>query len=157
MPSWIESANLPACDFPIENLPYGVFKTETAKPAIGIAIGDFILDLRACAEVGLLSAGSLNTALVNDDLRDACTASILNPLMSLGRAQWRALRQRVIELLANKKYRDTVQPHLVRQSVAQMLLPAAIGNYSDFFASIYHAENVGRIFRPGASFAPNYK
>src|SRR5215469_7976017 len=89
--SWVESANDSRTDFPLANLPYGVF-TQAHATRIGVAIGDCVLDLRACASEGLLAG-------LPDDLVDACTANVLNPLMALGRKKWAALRGRLTELL----------------------------------------------------------
>src|ERR1700683_1273000 len=92
--SWVESANRPGADFPIQNLPFGVFFRSSADPlpSMGVAIGDRILDLRRGAKAGLLDGLSAETVL-------ACSAIILNPLMALGRVHWSPLRKRLSELL----------------------------------------------------------
>ena len=144
----MESANQPSTDFPLQNLPYGVFGT---NPRIGVAIGDFILDLRACATAGLLDGLSPETA-------HACAAESLNALFALGPDHWTPLRRRLTELLAvESPQRPQVEPLLVPRASPVMHLPAAIGDYTDFFTSIYHASNVGNLFRPGNPLAPNYK
>lgn len=151
--SWIESANDRESDFPIENLPYGVFANgEEAK--IGVAIGDQILDLSACAEAGLLSA-------LGGEIEAACKAHTLNNLMAHGPGAWSALRRRLTTLLseesADPRTLEKTQALLVPMHAARMQLPAQIGDYSDFYASIHHATRVGRLFRPDNPLMPNYK
>jgi fumarylacetoacetase len=151
--SWVESANLPGTDFPLENLPLGVFH-RAHRTCIGVAIGDQILDLGACASEGVLKA--LPSAVI-----DACTAQVLNPLMALGPEAWSGLRREVRSLLA----KDGIEPRqqgriasmLIPMSEVEMHLPAQIGDYTDFYASIHHATRVGRLFRPDNPLLPNYK
>ena len=146
--SWVESANQPHTDFPLQNLPYGVFGSDAR---IGIAIGDSILDLRACAEKGLLSDLAPESA-------HACSADSLNTLLALGPDHWSPLRRRLTQLLqAGSLQRPQVEPLLLPRAGAVMRLPAMIGDYTDFFTSLYHATNVGSLFRPGNPLAPNYK
>ncbi|RZU39068.1 fumarylacetoacetase [Edaphobacter modestus] len=148
--SWVASANDPASDFSIHNLPYGVFRHQE-KTRIGIAIGDQILDLRACAEHGLLLPLPQETIA-------ACRADLLNPLMSFGPTAWSALRHQITALLdAGQPRRDSVEPHLIPMREAAMQLPAQIGDYTDFYASIHHATRVGLLFRPENPLLPNYK
>ncbi len=147
--SWVASANERGCDFPIENLPFGVFRGERGK-RIGVAIGDRVFDLHACAAGGLLTP-------FPGEVIEACTADVLNPLMELGGAAWTAVRRRITELLTNEHARRQVEPLLVAQSEVAMQLPAAIGDYTDFYASIYHATRVGKLFRPDNPLLPNYK
>jgi fumarylacetoacetase len=151
--SWIASANVLDCDFPIQNLPYGVFR-HGQKTHIGIAIGDQILDLHNCAGVGLLEE-------LPREIVAALGAEVLNPLMSLGPLAWSALRNRVTTLLnadqADRRMQHLVEPCLVPMSEAQMQLPAVIGDYTDFYASIHHATRVGKLFRPENPLLPNYK
>lgn len=148
--SWVVSANDPSSDFPIQNLPYGVFSHQQTK-RIGIAIGDQILDLHACAESGLLSP-------LSPEIIAACGAELLNPLMSLGSIAWSALRHRVAVLLdVRQPRRDSIEPHLIPMREAAMQLPAQIGDYTDFYASIHHATRVGLLFRPDSPLLPNYK
>ncbi|HET6170611.1 MAG TPA: fumarylacetoacetase [Terracidiphilus sp.] len=152
MKSWIAAANDPRTDFPLANLPYGVFTHATAA-RIGIAIGDQILDLRAAAGESMLA--SLPAAVL-----DACTASVLNPLMALGPQACSALRSRITELLrqdADAQTQRRLADMLVPQCDAEMHLPARIGDYTDFYASIHHATRVGRLFRPDNPLLPNYK
>jgi fumarylacetoacetase len=147
--SWVASANDAATDFPLENLPYGVFQDAHGK-RIGVAIGDRILDLGACASEGLLKA-------LAGEVVDACMAQALNPLMSLGPVAWSALRSRVATLLTDTSWRSQVEPLLVPMREAEMQLPAQIGDYTDFYASIHHATRVGKLFRPDNPLLPNYK
>jgi fumarylacetoacetase len=148
--SWVASANDPASDFPIHNLPYGIFLYR-GRTGIGIAIGDQILDLCACAEHGLLST-------LSDELVAACCAELLNPLMSLGQIAWSMLRHQVSHLLeVNQGNKDKVERFLVPMQEAAMQLPAQIGDYTDFYASIDHATHVGLLFRPDNPLLPNYK
>lgn len=147
--SWLESANQPGADFPIQNLPLGVFQAgPSATPRIGVAIGDQILDLRAAADAGLL-----------DDLpvaAEACRAARLNLLMSLSPEARLGLRRLLSRLLAAGGRRPS-SAVLVPAREARLLLPAEIGDYSDFYASVFHATNVGSMFRPDNPLLPNYK
>ncbi len=146
--SWVISANQPHTDFPLQNLPYGVLGSDAR---IGVAIGDSILDLRACAGSGLLHG------LPPETLR-ACTTDSLNALLALGPDYWSPLRRRLTELLESASpQRPHVEPLLIPRDSATMRLPAVIGDYTDFFTSLYHASNVGNLFRPGNPLAPNYK
>ena len=151
--SWIESANDGVTDFPLQNLPFGVFSTNRLDPRIGVAIGNQVLDLRACAEQGILR--SLNPAI-----QQVCTAPVLNRLMLLGRTASSALRGLLINILgssASVEARNKVTRILSLASDVTMHLPAVIGDYTDFYASIYHATNVGKLFRPDNPLLPNYK
>lgn len=145
MQSWVTGAN--GSDFPLENLPLGVFRRADGAACVGLAIGDSILDLRHAADTGLIA----------DELAAACREASLNLLMSMGRAASTALRMRMTELLSDTRARSRVEPLLVPRGGAKMLLPARIGDYTDFYASIYHATNVGRLFRPDNPLLPNYK
>ena len=154
--SWVKSAQAANTDFSLHNLPFGVFRDWEGDdaPRIGVAIGDRVLDvsaLRASLFQGLAKRAA-----------DACAESSLNILMSLGSEYTSALRSRLQELLdaghadaeANRR---AVEPALVAMREAEMLLPAQIGDYTDFYASIYHATNVGMMFRPDTPLLPNYK
>jgi fumarylacetoacetase len=151
--SWIASANDPESDFPIENLPYGVVCTEEGNH-IGVAIGDRILDLQACAKRELLDG-------LSEPILNACCAPTLNPLMALEAASWTLLRRRITALFdaeqADSPTQARVAPLLISMRDAAMQLPAAIGDYTDFYASIHHATRVGRLFRPANPLLPNYK
>ena len=152
--SWVESANRPGTDFPIQNLPLGVFRRAFTPepPRVGIAIGDAILDLRQCHRAGLLDGDVA--------LGDACADSSLNRLLALGQEAWAALRRRVSELLREdrrRSFQKNVEPCLVLMTEAVLELPMAIGDYSDFYASIFHATNVGSMLRPDEPLFDNYK
>ena len=135
-------------DFPIQNLPYGVFRRSAAGEAtVGVAIGDRILDLRRSAAAGLFDG-------LPPETRHACACETLSPLMALTPRHWHALRARLSELLTTP---HDAEPYLFPMRDAAMLLPAAIGDYTDFYASIYHATNVGSLFRPDQPLLPNYK
>jgi fumarylacetoacetase len=151
--SWVESANDSASDFPLQNLPFGVFSIRNLDPRIGVAIGDRVLDVRVCAEQGLFRA-------LSPALQQACTAPTLNRLMSLGCRASLALRARLLELLradVSSEIRNRVERLLYPAADVTMHLPADIGDYTDFYASIYHATNVGKLFRPDNPLLPNYK
>lgn len=151
--SWVESANVPGGDFPIQNLPFGMFRRRDSGLArVGVAIGDSIVDVAGVASESLLPA---DVAIV-----DACRAGSLNELMALGGKPRRALRHRLHALLRRgiaALDQEAVRRHLVPQAEAEMLLPAAVGDYTDFYASIFHATNVGSLFRPDNPLLPNYK
>ena len=152
MKSWLESANHADTDFPLRNLPYGVF-CHNRQIHIGVAIGDQLLDLHECAASGLFDSLPL-------DIVSACEAESLNALMALGLQAWAALRQRLIALLvsnATRELQDQVRPLLLPIRDIQMQLPAQIGDYTDFYASIYHATRVGKLFRPDNPLLPNYR
>jgi fumarylacetoacetase len=150
--SFIASANAPDCDFPIQNLPYGAFRPggATSAPRIGVAIGDQILDVAAMAD---LFEGEAARAAA------ACAAPYLNALMERGADAWAALRCGLSELLSagTVERRSHVERHLTPIAAAELSLPVKIGNFTDFFASIFHATNAGRLFRPDNPLLPNYK
>ena len=144
--SWVESANGHA-DFPIQNLPLGVFSTDGTEPRIGAAIGDMIVDISALAEAGLL----------DDRWLAALTRPTLNDWFAHGPEEGRALRRLLSDLLSGEAQRGAVKPHLVAQAKAVMHLPCVIGDYTDFYVGIHHATNVGKQFRPDQPLLPNYK
>jgi fumarylacetoacetase len=154
--SWVESAQAANTDFPLHNLPFGVFRDWEGDDAarVGVAIGDRVLDVSA------LKASLFNG--IAKRAAEACAEPSLNALMSLGTEYATALRARLIELLDAghadlETNRRLVEPALVAMREAEMLLPAQIGDYTDFYASIYHATNVGLMFRPDTPLLPNYK
>ena len=150
--SWLASANDPETDFPLQNLPYGVFQ-HAGQTSIGVAIGDQVLELRACAEQGLLSE-------LPSDVAAACAQNSLNDLMGFRAEIWSALRKRLTSLLAESADSATqarVKPFLIPMREVEMKLPTQIGDYTDFYASIYHATRVGKLFRPDNPLLPNYK
>jgi fumarylacetoacetase len=152
--SWVESANDPNTDFPIQNLPFGMFSRKDKKEArrYGVAIGESILDLQVCKDVGLL-----------DSLPIESRSNIFwTPSLSWNPRHLHALRRRLIGLLSagNKEILES------GDGVAEkVLLPLHdielhrpdIGDYTDFYASIYHATNIGKMFRPDQPLMPNYK
>ena len=151
--SWVISANQKDTDFPIQNLPFGVFRhrDRTTTPHIGVAIGDRILDLFACCQVGLLQE-------LPEPLPAVCVESNLNGLMALGSWATSVLRDRLIDILRlNGSQPPQEAKILVPMAEAELLLPANIGDYTDFYASIFHATNVGKLFRPDNPLLPNYK
>ena len=149
--SWVELANAPDTDFPLQSLPFGVFTHRGATSSIGVAIGDRILDLCMCACEGLLTG-------VDDITVEACQEDQLNLLMSIGSARWSALRKAIFLLLReDSESREKAAKHLLPAREVQMLLPATIGDYTDFYASIFHARNVGALFRPDNPLLPNYQ
>jgi fumarylacetoacetase len=153
--SWVESAQGHP-DFPIQNLPYGVFQSRSGgSRAVGIAIGDQILDVPAAANVVGLEGLAAQAA-------EACATGSLNSLMALGPDSSAALRRQVSALLSVGSAAYRGNPHigqhiLVPMAEAELLLPAVVGDYTDFYASVYHATNVGSMFRPDNPLLPNYK
>ena len=153
--SFVESANAEGCDFPIQNLPFGAFTNQQSATArLCVAIGDQLLDLCAVAELGLL-----RTAEEDEDevLSEVCQECRLNPLMGLGPARWRQLRRILFDLLGAGSPHQEVARCLLPQREVTLVLPVAIGNYTDFYASVHHAANVGALFRPENPLLPNYK
>lgn len=154
--SWIDSANDASTDFPIQNLPYGVFtiKNNPDKIRIGVAIGEYVFDLHAAIE---------NNAFpdFNTQLKKALTQENLNTLLSLDKSQQHLLRQKLTEILSENsdlKNDQTLRNQLlIKQSQVDLLLPVHIGDYTDFYASIHHAMHVGSIMRPDNPLMPNYK
>lgn len=136
--SWVASANDGATDFPLENLPYGVFSEKGGAPRCGVAIGDFVLDVAALEAAGViaLSGGPL--------LGEARW----NPVMAAGPAVWGALRERLTALLADgSAERASVEPHLVPFAGVALHLPFRVAEYTDFYAGRHHAFNVGSMYR----------
>ena len=137
--SWVESANEPGTDFPLQNLPLGIFKRrgKAEPPRGGVAIGDQILDLAALG---------------------VRTGPTLNGLAAMGRAAARKLRGELSRALGVKsRQHKRLQKYLVSLQQAELFLPLAIGDYSDFFTGIHHASNMGKMLRPDNPLLPNYK
>ncbi len=150
--SWVESANAPDTDFPVQNLPYARFRRKGSDEAlrVGVAIGDQILDLRLAAELCPWSdeVAPLLQPLAGGDLA---------AFMRQGRAAWRAVRAALSEALAADSMQGPfLDSCLVPQAGAQLVLPCEIGDYTDFYTSIHHAKAVGQLFRPGQPLLPNY-
>lgn len=156
--SWVESANAADTDFPIQNLPFGIFSRkgdELRRVGVGVAIGDQIIDVSECERANLWVDDARDVALL-------CDSPTLNAVMRAPRQSLRRFRARLSELLARTAGSGgAIKPipdrALVAMSEAQMHLPAEIGDYTDFYASIYHATNVGKLFRPDNPLLPNYK
>ncbi len=151
--SWVESANRPGADFPVQNLPFAVFRRLGSREAFrgGVAIGDQVLDLAALQALRLVT-GSAADALA------ACTGSTLNAFMALGPDAWSTLRS-TLSVLLRQGASDAaaLRRVLVPQSAAELSVPARIGDYTDFYASVHHATAVGTLFRPDNPLLPNYK
>ncbi|CUK15791.1 fumarylacetoacetase [Ruegeria denitrificans] len=146
--SWVDSANGATHPFPLNNLPYGVFSADGAEPHCGVAIGDMILDVTEAEAEGLIE-------LSDEPLFDL---PFWNPLMEEGPAVWAALRDRLTALLAEEsEERGKVEPLLVAQADADMHMPFAVSEYTDFYAGRHHAQNVGTMFRgPENALPPNW-
>ncbi|NGM44247.1 fumarylacetoacetase [Rhodobacter sp. SGA-6-6] len=146
--SWVDSANRADCDFPLNNLPCGVFSVEGEEPRCGIAIGDFVLDVAGLEEAGLL-------ALDGGPLLDV---PFWNEAMEAGPAVWAALRARLQDLLAEgAAEREAVEPFLVPRAAATLHMPFLVAEYTDFYAGRNHAFNVGSMFRgPENALPPNW-
>jgi fumarylacetoacetase len=150
--SWVASANDPG-DFPIQNLPFGVFRRKGQNEAfrVGVAIGDQILDISAAQTAGVFSGPAARAAA-------ACDAPTLNGFMAMGPPAWSALRLALSQILRqHSALADRLHGCLLAQNHAEHALPAHIGDYSDFYASIHHATSVGKLMRPDNPLLPNYK
>ena len=152
--SWVGAANVPQSDFPIQNLPFAVFRRRGSDEPFrgGIAIGDQVLDLRLLSgEAGGWDPDARAAVL-------SAAGPVLNGLMELGPAAWRALRNAVFDgLLEGSDRRAAFERCLVLESRVEYALPAVIGDFTDFYSSIHHATAVGRLFRPDNPLLPNYK
>jgi fumarylacetoacetase len=153
--SWVDTANLEGTDFPIQNLPYAVFRRAGSPEPFrgGIAIGDQVLDMAA------LSARSLLDGLAFDAARAAALPA-LNDFFALGGAAWQALRHAVFALLRSDAPAATVHAMrecLVPQAEAEYTVPARIGDYTDFYTSIDHALNISRLMNPDGDVTPNFR
>jgi fumarylacetoacetase len=147
--SWVPSAN-GHTDFPIQNLPLGIFsRGANARPRPGVAIGDLILDLAAARDAGVFTG---------EAARVAADTGTLNAVMAAGPAARAALRAQLSDVLREGAVeRRALEPLLHDAAACTMHLPAAVGDYTDFYAGINHALNVGRQFRPDQPLLPNYK
>jgi fumarylacetoacetase len=136
--SWVESANEPGGDFPLQNLPFGIFRRKGTKeaPRGGVAIGDQVFDLAA---LGVKTGPTLNT------------------LAALGPRVWRELRRVLSKALSKEGYSKRLARAVVPMKKCELFLPVAIGDYSDFYTGIHHATNIGRMLRPDNPLMPNYK
>jgi fumarylacetoacetase len=151
--SWVDSANRIECDFPIQNLPFAVFRRGDSAEEFrgGVAIGDQIVDLAALAKLEVFEAQAARGI-------QAGGRSSLNALMQLGPPVWSAVRRALFEgLQEGSSLQTRLRSCLVPQTGAQYSLPAQIGDYTDFYTSIYHATAVGRMMRPDNPLLPNYR
>jgi fumarylacetoacetase len=151
--SWLMSANVEHNDFPIQNLPFASFKRAESAQAFrgGVAIGDQVIDLQMLHDLALFS-GDAQQALA------ACCETQLNSFMAMGKTYWSALRLALFKALSTgSEFEGKLQTCMVAQSDVAFSLPCQIGDYTDFYTSIYHATSVGKLFRPDNPLLPNYK
>ena len=142
--SWVGGAQ-PGSDFPVQNLPIGIFSEDKGLRRPGVAIGDYVLDLAGVSD------------LLDEDWRQDLSQPVLNAWLSRGPEAPRALRERLFELLTDERYRDDCEVNLIGQSEVRLHVPCLIGDYTDFYVGIHHATNVGKQFRPDQPLLPNYK
>jgi fumarylacetoacetase len=145
MACWVDGAA--GSPYDVDNLPYGVFVAgDGGQPRVGVRIGDVVLDVAPVAEAAM------------PDLAPALAASTLNPIMAAGRPAWTALRSGLTRLLTDDSHRSLVEPHLLPVDGVEMRLPFEVADYVDFYASLQHATNVGRLFRPDSEpLTPNWR
>ena len=143
MKSWVDSAE--GSDFPIENLPLGIFSVGERRRRAGVAIGDYVLDLTAFID------------LLDEQWHEDLCQPVLNGWLARGHEAQGDLRERLTELLTDERYRDDVESALIGQTEARMHVPCLVGDYTDFYVGIHHATNVGKLFRPDNPLLPNYK
>ncbi len=155
--SWVDSAADPATLFPIQNLPLGVFRRRETGEAwrVGVAIGEEVMDLASANRLGLLDGAPSRAGA-------RCAAPNLNPLMSLEPLHWSTLRNRVSRILRTgtqegERARRMRHELMAHAEDVEMTLPFSVGDYTDFYASVHHATNVGSMFRPDNPLLPNYK
>jgi fumarylacetoacetase len=136
--SWVESANEPGTDFPIQNLPFGVFRRKGSKeePRGGVAIGDQVFDLAAL---------------------EIETGPTLNEIAATGPSTWRRLRKQISKALSVKGYQRRYAKYVVPMKRAELFAPVEIGDYTDFYTGIHHARSIGKLLRPDNPLLPNYK
>ena len=145
MSCWVEGAA--GSPYDVDNLPYGVFSTaERDEPRVGVRIGDFVLDAAPVAAAEML------------EIAHAFEAPTLNPIMAAGRPTWTSLRTWLTHLLTDENERDLVEPNLIPVDRITLHQPFDVADYVDFYCSLQHATNVGRIFRPdGEALLPNWR
>ncbi len=154
--SWIESANAPGTDFPIQNLPFCVFTRSCTyeNVRVGVAVGDFVLDIYSCYECCLFDDESFKVAISADNY------CLDHSIMRKNKNLQSAFRRRLIEILsedADEETQKNVKRNLIPMDEVQFYLPTHIGDYTDFYCSIFHASNVGSMFRPDNPLLENYK
>lgn len=151
--SWVASANEAGTDFPIQNLPFAIFRRTGSNEAFrgGVAIGDQVLDLAAVSAAGIFSGSAASAA-------QAASAPALNDLMAMGASAWSGLRLALSRALREgAPQQAALSSCLVPMHEVEYSLPARIGDYTDFYTSIHHATNIGKLFRPDNPLLPNYK
>lgn len=151
--SWVESANITGCDFPVQNLPFAVFRRKQSNEDFraAVAIGGKVLDMAAVSALQLFD-DEVNAAV------EACAEPTLNRFMGMGQAVWSALRLALSRALrSGSALQSRLEPCLIDQADIEFSLPCRIGDYTDFYTSIHHATNVGKLFRPDNPLLPNYK
>ena len=151
--SWVESANAAGADFPIQNLAFGVFRRRGSSEAFrgGVAIGDQVIDLAAAHKAGAFSGEAAAAAV-------SCAGPALNTFMAMGPSAWSSLRLALSRALRpGAPQEEKLRACLVPQVQAEHVVPAHIGDFTDFYASVYHATTVGKLFRPDNPLLPNYK
>jgi fumarylacetoacetase len=141
--SWVATAQ--GSEFPIQNLPLGIFSEAKGRRRPGVAIGDYVLDLSGIGD------------LLAEEWQEDLTQPVLNAWLARGPDAHRDLRERLTELLSDERYRDDVEPQLIGQSEVRLHVPCLVGDYTDFYVGIHHATNVGKQFRPDNPLLPNYK
>ena len=151
--SWVASANTGSSDFPIQNLPFAVFRRKNSSETFrgGVAIGDQVLDMAAVRDAQALS-GDVQAQV------EAAAQGQLNSLMAMGPASWSALRLALSRALrAGAAEEAALKACLVPQAEVEFAVPAQVGDYTDFYTSVHHATNVGKLFRPTNPLMENYK
>ncbi|EBA09470.1 fumarylacetoacetase [Sagittula stellata E-37] len=139
MRSWVEAANAPDCEFPLNNLPYGSFRSESGEPHCGVAIGDMILDVTRMERDGLIQMEDEEEIFFYGDWTE---------FMTLGPAAWAAFRARVTALLdEDAPDAEKLVGYMVPMAGTEMLMPFTVAEYTDFYAGKHHASNVGTMFR----------
>jgi fumarylacetoacetase len=138
--SWVGGTD--GTDFPVQNLPFGVFESAGHAPRVGVALGEFVIDL----------------ARLDVPYRDDFEHGSLNPFLARGRAAWTEVREAITALVTDEAHSDAVEPHLRPRRDVTLRLPIEVADYVDFYSSMHHATNVGRIFRPDSEpLSPNWK
>ena len=142
--SWVDGA--PGSAYDVDNLPYGVFGRGEEPPRVGVRIGQHVLDVAPVAAGEMLESAHV------------FEAQSLDPLLGLGRRSWESIRAWLTQLLTDETERDLVEPNLVPVAEVQMQMPFQVADYVDFYCSLQHATNVGRIFRPDQeALKPNWR
>jgi len=146
--SWVPGAD--GSGFPAEHLPYGVVSTPRARPRVGVRIGDAVVDLDRLADPGVADLAEL--------LEGTAARPVLNDFMALGPRRWDAVRARLTDLVCDPAHRPAVEPALLAVADCTLRLPVDVADYVDFYSSIEHATNLGRLFRPDSEpLLPNWR